>query len=529
MGPIQNTPLDLEKMDAVVQDGRFSDLLRINCAGFGAYVAFSTGKSGYIDTHFIPQMDMLGERDALKGSEELLVDFCRKDSFSASDLSEWMDAAADALQPFDRRAVLLLNQQFTRLCRLGAVELAEKQIAAAKTFRFSADSNSSGFALQLQWRQELERVKELMPIHQVLQSFFETKLSLSYERPDYQQFAFQRETSLQDERRAKYALFQYRLYDHSVLGFWSHLNDFELSDGGLCVDQANLGSLLGKILEACQTDSQYSQAVELCSRLFDTDDPACREIFHSYAEALLRRPELKKTHQWLLWMKYRQFIRQGEHARVLVDLKSEKNLSSQQIHAFMMSVLLTSDDIDALNDYLNAASPDLLLEDVQLANTLCAYKLCGRDAEYEIFAKKGQEVLNEYMAASVQTGEHYPVYQALELIEQLPWPASYENWEHLVAGVAKQDTVAYMQMNLAHRREDWAALEIASRVLTKHHPLVYDNYFFLGKAFIKQRKYEEGVAALDIFLMYCKDLKEYPEAQELREFAEAQRRVESET
>ncbi len=64
-------------------------------------------------------------------------------------------------------------------------------------------------------------------------------------------------------------------------------------------------------------------------------------------------------------------------------------------------------------------------------------------------------------------------------------------------------------------------METQAKKLTQMAPTFYENYFYLGKAQIKQEKYAEGIEAMKVFLRYSKNSSEYMEAQELLEFAES--------
>ena len=55
-----------------------------------------------------------------------------------------------------------------------------------------------------------------------------------------------------------------------------------------------------------------------------------------------------------------------------------------------MMALLAAGDKKLLGDYLGNADPDLLLGDHALATTLNAYRLCGRQTEYDLLKDKGR-------------------------------------------------------------------------------------------------------------------------------------------
>lgn len=516
MGPLWDTRRHLDMLDSIIGDERFSESLRNLCASFAVNVAVTSHMPGYLETRLLSDMEGLDVFKEIADNKDSLKTLCDLDGFSGQELSGWMDSIREAGKPIGGRTTFLLGGCFHDLCRIGEVELARRQIANARKLRFDSSSNGSAFSLQLEWQQKLDLVEDMIPLHDVMQSFFMEKLKPDCEKPNYADTIFGRELDLGKRRSINRALLQYRLYEHLSLEFWSELNDTEYLNGNICVDAANLGLLCDEVLAVCNSDQQYSMAVYLIRMLFDSDDPACQEIYNAKTAELSRNPDLRYTHQELLFTSYHQRIRAGKHDRLLVDLRSEKNLSKAQTHSLMMNLLLVSEDKEAMGSYLNTASPELLLEDMNIGDTLKAYTMCGRESSFELLRERGEEVLREFMADAVLLGDRGSLYHALQLSDLLGSVDSLTtDWVDKVRKTAQKDDFVYLQMRLSDLREDWSATENAAGTLTGLAPFHYDTYFYLGKALIKQGRNVEGVKALEPFLRYCKDSVNYRIAEQM--------------
>ena len=525
MGPPWMSRHNMDMMASVVSDERFSSSLRDLCANFAVSVVAATHVPNYLETQLLPYLSGLDSFDDLEEYKDRLVEFANLDGFSAPEIARWMGALRESGVALNRRNVYLLKTAFSDLCRLGAVDLAQQQIKKANGFRFDSDAGSSSFALQFAWQQELDFVKDLMPIHAVWEDFYRKKLAASsVDKPVYSSIVLNRISGFENRQSANRALLQYGVYDHSSMLFWQELNHVEYLNGIMCVDKNNLGDLMDSLLGVCKTDRQYSMTLSTISQCFDSDDPDCVKIFTDRTESLWQNPDLSRTSQFLLWHRYYGWIRSGEYQRARVDLQGEKNLPQIRRHRLLMDVLLVSADHAALEDYLNTASPELLLDDNQLGNTLEAYRICGRDSVFEFMKDKGLECMREFMADAVSTGDLGAIHQALQLAGLLNAGNHLQgDWEKMVKQSASLEVYAALQMNLANFKEDWGAMGDAAQFLTEKLPSYYDNYFFLGKALIRQGKQKEGVGAMQPFLKYCKDSLYYREAQQLVEEVSAGR------
>ncbi len=523
LGPMWETEANLAMIDQAAKDARLSDSLRSRCAHFSANLAYIVGIPGFVEQTLLPNLESLGLEDEVGDRREPLVAYSNLDRFSAEAISAWMDRAAETMQPFDRQGLYLLNQAYEDLCWLGAVDRAEHQIAQARKFRFDSNANGSSFALQLQWRQQLDRVKEAMPLHDVMQAFFDAALKPDFERPQFSTaWRFPHASDPVRLQPMIRTLLQYRLFDHQNVAFWSDVNEAEYLNGNICLDEHNFEQLFRQLLDACGKDRQYVMAIGIINELYDTDNAACQRLFDAMTQPLLSRAELEETRHVLAWNQYRRLIRQGEGKRAYIDLRSERNLSKQQLHELSMMALLAAGDKKLLGDYLGSADPDLLLGDHALATTLNAYRLCGRQTEYDLLKDKGIEVLHEFMADAVQSGGHPPVYIAIELARSMDaMDALDPAWARLVENRARKDSAAYMRMHLCFASKDWPGTAAAAKILVDCKPLHYENYYYLGKALIEQGRREEGDKALAPFLAYCKDSEQYGDAVRLHEQIQA--------
>lgn len=522
LGAEWNSQTVLDLLDSIAKDERFSPSLRTRCLYFAANMAFALPVPAYLQNEVFSNAETLGlqeDFDELKGPFEL---YGALDFSSAQAIADWMDSQREALEPFDQVDIYLFNQCFNNLCSLGRVDLAEQQIERLKKLRFSSTVGNSSFSMQLQWRQQLERLKELMPLHTALQEFFVQRLQPDYVRPDCADLSLYKRSDLAQYRANLGALLQYGLYDHMSIVFWVDLPNVEYRCGNTCIDENNLGALLETILSVCKTDQQYSMVVGLLPELFDTDSEACMKIVEPVVDELLARSELEQTHSVLIFRRYLEEVRRGNFKQVAADLRTETGLSRQNQHYLMLQSMLLAEDSAALNDYLNSANPDLLLADEQLAGTLQAYQKCGRAAEVDLLQEKGMTVLREFMAFAALYGEQWSIYNAIDLAEALGVLGTLdERWVDRVAENARMDHLAYLKMHRCHAQEDWAGTEQFARDLVDCAPSYYDTYFFLGKALIEQEKYEEGAAALKPFVTYCKDSLRYQEALRLDASARA--------
>ena len=365
-------------------------------------------------------------------------------------------------------------------------------------------------------------MKELVPLTHVLETFFMATLKPDCEPPVYEEIVFAHMPAPKDRRSANRALLQYGVYDHASTMFWNELSDSEYHTANICVDAENLQPLLESALEVCSSDYQYQVALMTIGNLFDTDNPACQEIFESLTEPLSLNPDLRKTHQYLLWHAYRFRVRGGDHARALADLQSEQRLPMSQVHGLMMNLLMLEENHGSLNEYLNGASPDLLLADTHLIETMRAFKLCERDSAFNLLQGKAQESMRERMAGAMQSGDRAELYYALEYAQVLGAEDDLsDEWAAQVKRMADRDNFAYLQMKLCYFSEDWPGTQKAAQTVVDYAPLHYDSYFYLGKALIRQQEYDAGIKALKPFLDYCKDSLDYREALELEKEAKS--------
>ncbi|MBN2161313.1 MAG: DUF3857 domain-containing protein [Pontiellaceae bacterium] len=520
-GPLRETHRNLDMLTFIARDDRFSSATREICASFAANMAMTLHVSGSMEQYLVPCSSGLELEKQLKKNKVLLSALCDLDGLSAVAISGWLDSVRASGAPLDRRMVYLVRRAFDELCGLGAIDLAEKQISKAGELKFESTSNGSSFALQLEWQQQVDRIKELLPLHAVLESFFMDTLKPDCAAPVYADVRFSHLTEPSDRKEVNRALLQFGAYDHSSMMFWGDLNDTEYQTGTYCVDASNLKPLLEQLLAACSTDYQYQAVMIAIGQLYDTDNPQCLAIVDEITNRLMQLPDLRKTHQYLLWQNYRNKVRAGDHERVLVNLQSDCKLPKSQVHGLLMTVLLLDDQQVALAEYLNGASPDLLLDDGHLVETMQAFRKCGRDSSFNLLRPKATESMHEWMARSVVSGDRFEIHNALMLAEILDAEDLLsEQWQEQVRSVANRDNRDYLDMLLCHAKSDWVGLEKSSRSLAACSPLHYDTYFYLGKALIRQEKYSEGLKAIEPFLLYCKDSLEYEEALSLKKEAE---------
>ncbi|MBN2686086.1 MAG: DUF3857 domain-containing protein [Pontiellaceae bacterium] len=513
---------DLDQIAAVVKDQRFSEAMRDLCTRLSINAAAASHYPEYLETDVFPYIRGLNIEKELEDTRAQFIALQNLDAYSPEALAAWMNSVRESETPIDGIMAYLLKISFSELCNLGAIDLAQEQIRAAKEFRFASSANASAFSLQLEWQQQLDFISEVLPIYSVLEEAFKEILPLEYERPQYADSHFSVEQNLQKLQAQYRAELQYGLYDHASDSFWNDLNTVELMNGNVCFNGDNYADLLEKILAACQSDQQYAIALNLSLSMADFDDPACREIFDNATETLLLKPELRKTNQLLLYYQYSNAIRHGQHKQVLNDLPSEENLSKQQRHRLMMTTLLASRNLDRLKEYLAKVNPDLLLDPDYIWQTLKACELCDQTSMFEIVKDKGMEELREYMVDSLMDGNIYAADQTVRLGEYLDNNDLLQEWFSHYASVGIEDDVARILQMLSNLREDWPTMEAQAEKLVQIAPTFYENYFYLGKAKIKQGNYAEGIEALKVFIRYSKDSSEYMEAQELLEWAESE-------
>jgi hypothetical protein len=506
----------LDLLDFIARDDRFSKSIRVQCLYFSAHLAFALPVPDFLQERVLPNVERLGiqkEFDELKKPLDLYV---KLDFSSAEAIAGWMDSQRKALEPFDQMDISLFNECFQDLCRLGRLDLAEKQIKDLKNIQFATTVGNSSFAMQLQWNQEVERLKELIPDHHVLQAFYLQQIQPDYERPDCADFSMYRPVDLARLQATYGALLQHGLYDHTTLLFWRDLNDVEYRNGHICVNEKNLDELIKGMLSLCESDQQYAMIVSVLPELFDGDHAECARIYQEATDPLLARAELEQTHASLIYHRYASQIRNGHYKQASADLKTETGLTRRNLHYLRVQSMLLSEETGMLNDYLNSADPDLLLADDQLDNTLQAYKKCGRKAEYTLLSEKGMDVLRECMASATIDGNRWMIYRTVALAEAMDVLGTLdEPWIDQVAENARPDDVAYLQMHRFHALENWGETERYSRELVACAPTYYGSYYFLGKALVEQKKYNEGIEALGTFLRYCKDSLHYREALRL--------------
>ncbi|MBN2703486.1 MAG: DUF3857 and transglutaminase domain-containing protein [Pontiellaceae bacterium] len=523
MGPLGEFRRNVDMVAAVIRDERFSSRLHELCTRFVLNIVLSSHYAGYLGQEVLPHLE--GEAFVKEINDILpqLIDLAELDGNSAEAISAWMDSFREAGKPLDSQTLYLLGSCFSDLCRLGAVDLAEQQIGNARKFRFGAASNGSGFALQLEWQQQVDLLKEWMPLHRILHSFFMDQLKPDYEKPTYAEAQFSESRLLKAERERYQAILQHGLYNHMSLSFWSDLARIELLNGNICTTKSNLEPLMAELLQACKTDSQFVAVLKTISDLIDFDDAECRAIFEGKVADLRGRSDLRNTNLFLLWKNYQCRIRQGELDRSISDLTTEHNLPQMQQYALKTTALLAANDGNAMGNYLARVTPDLLLDPRLIWLSLRACKLSGKDSMLNLIKEQALKEQRELMASALAANDVADADAVARLAEFLDAnDPLLAGWLDAMASSAREDSVANVRMVLGNIRKDWAATEQSAEFLVKVAPTMYDNYFYLGKALIKQDRFLEGIEAMSPFMQYCKDSPYYAEAQELLDYAKAQ-------
>ena len=181
-----------------------------------------------------------------------------------------------------------------------------------------------------------------------------------------------------------------------------------------------------------------------------------------------------------------------------------------------LSVALAQGDVEAVRQFINASSPEVLMQDDMLSLTIRAYKLCGMDAEARIAIQKARNILTDKVAESWVNLDTDAINTVIDLWSAVDEPdAVPEAWtEDMARFIESPYWRGIILTRSASLRHDWPNALRHSQALLKAEPENTPFEYDRAEALVKLGKTQEARGAIDIFMKKEADNPRLPEVRQ---------------
>lgn len=281
------------------------------------------------------------------------------------------------------------------------------------------------------------------------------------------------------------------------------------------------------LLRDAEDDGARADLVALGKMVTDEDDPAQREALLA---ALLPYRAPDKNPETLVAIHALEL----RIALRLADAPSFSNLAAlleshggkweRYTLGSRIERGLSTGDAAAVKNALEKMPPEALLDAAQSYWILPALELAGMKDEAQLVRESDRAALYKailrswYEPSGDNVGQVLWLARVLKAEETVP-RAWISDLQRVVENVRLKNAIALFD---ARRNNDWPRALTAAQAILDDAPGIHRNHLQKAEALLRLGRKKEAVASLEIFLRYCKDDIEYPQAERMLALAKGQ-------
>lgn len=437
-------------------------------------------------------------KDSLDGLSLLVPATSSRDFGKVTEILE-MDSSKDDLGV---RELARISGLVDYLLAHGEVELVEKALKDAKSWKTTVEGRVTLREKRLEWSRKIRRMKPVMSLNERLekklgpllagyeddaptgyQDRFDTRITADWSLSEKKGALASRVASEWEKSRVD-AIFWFRNVE-----LWATDENDELREKVIF-------EVLTEVLEEDSSFEKIVQLLSLSEAPFELEDErALLELFTPYAD-LNEEPELFTMRNFL-----DSLVREGSEKNDLSGLKeaSEKcSFIREYVDEAWLLLAIDNGDMRVTERILDSMGSERLLNPTVLPVALYLFEKLSREVELEVATERAELMIRKSVLDSWQKLKLYEVYRAGRLAEMIDrgdlLPKAWAKSIRSEIG-EKEDRIEFDAM-FAFVQKDWANLEKKAAKLDK-----IDSGFtssaLLGMSLLQQEKYLEAVAPLE--------------------------------
>jgi hypothetical protein len=426
---------------------------------------------------------------------------------------------------------MLTSMLVSRALSEGKLERAEAVTVALIQLR-----NNSGIpakelqSLRLKLMKRVSEVRRLLPLHQALETALAGHAA-GARLPDAKLPELLGDVNPSNAGSAEYiawmrAAVKKGVYERRSLRLWFLLAQAlaEVSSTGTETLRKELGKAVFAAANAPEVeDETCREAANLILSSIDNDNPEEREFAFSLVKPW-RDPKLPETYAEIRSEEAHMALRTGAD----FDFKAiQEQLKDAGMTGFLQSLALSRamsrGDVPSIKRALGDIDSDALLDHDELHLHIPALRKAGLKDELTLAMEEAPAAMKEAILESWDGGNVFAVRRALVLAELMgksdDLPADWIQFCE-EAYPERQDQLM-LTILISRMKKDWSAmLEAATEVVDKY-PTFYSHYLYKAKALVELKRIEEAREPLRVYVKYCHDEMDHPEAEALLKKIEA--------
>lgn len=185
-----------------------------------------------------------------------------------------------------------------------------------------------------------------------------------------------------------------------------------------------------------------------------------------------------------------------------------------------LSMMLARGDANAVHQFINSSTPEVLMQDDMLSLTIRAYRLCGMDAEARIAIQKARKIVTDKVAESWVNLDTDAINTVIDLWSAIGEPdAVPEAWtEDMARFIESPYWRGIVLTRSASLRRQWQNALRHAQTLLKAEPENTSFEYDRAEALVQLGRPQEAKGAIEIFM---KKEADNPRMPKVREWLEA--------
>ncbi len=425
-------------------------------------------------------------------------------------------------RPLDSMTLAVFNDAYRRILQFGDFAAAQRLYERAGSFAFADNVTVTRNSMQLSLLKQLNRARKTFPRDNALRGLVlvhwpETEIhapaTLAHLHTKSRFDQLDKQTVLQ----CRLDMIRNRDPDISGLLFWTEFVG-DLDNSAMKTD---LGmAFFRAMLDKAGDDDDRSQVVPWMGTLVDTDDIRQREqalaLLHPY-----RDPEkCPTTYASIRFQEISLAMRDGRPVNIEAEFRNLKHPYVAEVATReKLKHYLQTRNIPALRRTLEQLSADQLLDFRVIALILPSLELVGMTDEAQLVRNATQRELYRSTLRAWCALQAHDILRVFRLARVLraadPFPPSWlEYCQHEI----KNERLSHRQrLEAAQLGNDWPVALTAANELIAERPTLYSLYWDRAEALHHLGRDQEAIEPLRLFVQYCKDELEYPQAMRLLE------------
>lgn len=322
--------------------------------------------------------------------------------------------------------------------------------------------------------------------------------------------------SCDEELAAQIRLYQLktRRCDLTEVHFWS---DLIRSIGPSEAHQKLAIKLFAAGFEKIPDDTARASLILSVDSAIDTDNPKLRGAVMELVKPYRNAEQFRSSYDTIRMLEQRWAWRSGQPMDPESDLSSSHSvITSTFVDQMKLDYYMQSQNVPMLRKTLESLSPDDLLSERLLVDSLRAFDLAGMTDESALARDTATKALYRALLQSWSTLDSFDIFQAYLLANALHDPSRIpRNWYSDLSGrLSHRRHNLYLRAEDAALREDWPSLLSAANEAILLFPTFYHLYWYKGAALYHQGKIKEAAGPLRTYVQYSKNEAEYTQAKE---------------